>query len=559
MATPKLFGKLSLPLVIGTILAMVPIIVAYHWCVLKVQERDRIEVNNVHTKLEAVASRLSHSLNERLHHTRSLAAQVRINPDLTHDEFSEFAAILVGSQFGVRSLQLAPGGIVTYLTNIEKNRKAIGHDLFADPDRRQLVEQSVADRAYVIAGPINLIQGGQAIIARRPVFIPNADKTTDTFWGFATILIDVDPMLREAGYYDLDERFSVAVRGKDALGADGAVFVGDEQVFQNSRVTVSIPLVTGSWQLGATWESPGLYAELSQDVLPWTAAILLSAFISFLSYFLWRQPILLRKAIDQATADLELAKNDADRANRAKSEFLAHMSHELRTPLNSIMGFSQVLKLDAVGDITERKRSEYADYILSSGQHLLNLINDVLDLSKIEAGEFTVDLTTIDVAELLNENYLMMLETARQAGVKIRYERPVAPMHIHADARLIKQVVLNLLSNGVKYNVENGAVTLTAHNTQDDCIAIIITDTGVGIKPEDIPKVLEPFGQARVDAHSSHEGTGLGLSISRQLVQLQGGQLDLQSEPGTGTTVTLTFPSAQGGEHQQGIDDKMSA
>lgn len=234
---------------------------------------------------------------------------------------------------------------------------------------------------------------------------------------------------------------------------------------------------------------------------------------------------------------------EAQQANHAKSEFLAHMSHELRTPLNSIIGFSQTMIEEVFGKIGNDKYAEYIDDIQKSGYHLLQLINDILDISKIEAGELAIEESDIDLDKLLNSCHRMIQGEKMEKSVSVQYNSSENLPHIWADERYVKQIVLNLLSNAVKYNIADGTVRLSTGVDQNNSVFIAISDTGVGIAAEDIPMILEPFGQARTGAHLAHEGTGLGLSLSKKLVELHGGTLEIESEIGNGTMVTVKFPS----------------
>lgn len=237
-----------------------------------------------------------------------------------------------------------------------------------------------------------------------------------------------------------------------------------------------------------------------------------------------------------------LRTREIEEANTAKSEFLAHMSHELRTPLNSIIGFSQSMTEEVFGKVGNDKYLEYASDIHASGHHLLNLINDVLDLSKIEAGELMIDEEDVDLDELLN-SCLRMIQGRKEAkSITIQYDSSGNLPHIRADERLVKQIVLNLLSNAVKYNVTDGTVRLSASVDQNNSVSVVVSNTGVGIDVENIAKVLEPFVQARTHAQKTHEGTGLGLSLSKQLIELHGGMLEIESQLGKGTTVAFRFP-----------------
>jgi signal transduction histidine kinase len=217
------------------------------------------------------------------------------------------------------------------------------------------------------------------------------------------------------------------------------------------------------------------------------------------------------------------------------------MSHELRTPLNAIIGFSQVLKEQMFGEVNPRQ-AEYLDDILGSGQHLLNLINDILDLSKVEAGRMELRPAVFSLAETLENAMVMIRERAIRHGVSLVTEIDPSVGSLEADERKVKQILFNLLSNAVKFTPEGGRVTLAARALGDD-VEISVSDTGVGISPEDQRRIFEAFYQA--SPGKTQEGTGLGLALTASLVGLHHGQLRVESTPGVGSTFTVTLPSRQ--------------
>ncbi len=246
--------------------------------------------------------------------------------------------------------------------------------------------------------------------------------------------------------------------------------------------------------------------------------------------------------LKEAEAAISAAKDEAQTANRAKSEFLAHMSHELRTPLNSILGFTQVMKEQVFGPLGDEKYLDYAMNVNHSGQHLLALINDILDISKVEAGEITLEEEVFDLREVIASCIEMVTGQAGEPEDRIAFETAADLTHFKGDARIIKQVILNLLSNATKFTPAERAVSVSAGLDAEGCVYVAVADEGCGIAAEDIPKILEPFGQVRRSAHQAHAGTGLGLSLSKMLTELHGGRLNIDSVLDQGTTVTLRFP-----------------
>ncbi|HUL06532.1 MAG TPA: HAMP domain-containing sensor histidine kinase, partial [Candidatus Acidoferrum sp.] len=238
---------------------------------------------------------------------------------------------------------------------------------------------------------------------------------------------------------------------------------------------------------------------------------------------------------------LAAAKARAESANQAKSKFLANISHELRTPLNAILGFSEILKTKLFGPLGAPQYENYVCDIHESGVLLLNLINDLLDLSKIEAGKFVLQEDICDVEEIADAATRVMAERALRAGVTL--ERKIAALPpVRADERKIKQIMLNLLSNAVKFTPQGGTVTLSAGLDDAGGVTFAVADTGIGIAPHQLERVMEPFGQVENIMTRTHAGTGLGLPLCKALAQLHGGTLTLESEVGSGTTVTIVLP-----------------
>jgi signal transduction histidine kinase len=227
-------------------------------------------------------------------------------------------------------------------------------------------------------------------------------------------------------------------------------------------------------------------------------------------------------------------------ASRHKSEFLANMSHELRTPLNAILGFSEVLAERMFGEVNE-KQAEYLQDILSSGRHLLSLINDILDLSKVEAGRLELELGRFHLPTTLDNTLTLVRERATRHGITLTQTVVEGVGHIVADERKVKQVLLNLLSNAVKFTPDGGGVDLTA-TAAKDVITIAVSDTGIGIAPEDQAAIFEEFRQVGREDARTQEGTGLGLTLAKKFVELHGGRIWVQSQVGQGSTFTFTLP-----------------
>jgi PAS domain S-box-containing protein len=244
----------------------------------------------------------------------------------------------------------------------------------------------------------------------------------------------------------------------------------------------------------------------------------------------------------QAEAALNNAREAAELANRAKSEFLATMSHELRTPLNAIIGFSEIIEQQLLGPLGQSQYCDYARDIHQSGQHLLGLINDVLDVARLEIGRVVLREECVDPLDMVQASLNMVRERAEIGNVTVSAELPNDLPHLWGDPRRLKQVLVNVIGNGIKFTPEGGKVTVGVH-ADDNGLAITVADTGIGIAAEDLGKVMAPFGQVDSGMARRYGGSGLGLPLSRKLMRLHGGTLSLESTLGKGTIVTLRFPA----------------
>ncbi len=240
---------------------------------------------------------------------------------------------------------------------------------------------------------------------------------------------------------------------------------------------------------------------------------------------------------------LEVAVREAEAANRSKTEFLANMSHELRTPLNAIIGFSETMVTEMLGPVGTPQYKEYAGDILSSGKHLLDIITDILDVSKIEAGELSTSDSLLEIDTVIEDALRMVRERATSAGIQITTHYPDDMPHLYADRRAVLQVILNLASNALKFSRDGGDIAVTVTSQLGGPLLIAIADNGIGMAEEDVPRALSLFGQVEDSMVRSHEGTGLGLPLSARLMELHDGSLTIDSTLGEGTTVTLEFPA----------------
>ncbi len=344
-----------------------------------------------------------------------------------------------------------------------------------------------------------------------------------------------------AGGESLSEAQLAALANGDVLRgvvADGRIFTVFPIVLQDDGPKVFLQVIKNYGKLSQALR--GVHGML---VIPVGVAIL--SCVCLVVLFYRRSARLLSSQYD-ANLELQEQKETAERESVSKSQFLANVSHELRTPLNSIIGFSEIIQSESLGPIGSEEYKEYINDIHQSGVHLLSLINDILDFSKAEANKLTVEFVKFDLGKIVDSSFTMVLPRAKDAKVELKKEMPEEPIVMLADPKRMKQVIINVLSNSVKFTPEGGLVKLCAEIRGEQLI-VEISDTGIGIAQQDLYKVMSVFGQADSTHSRKYEGTGLGLPLSKKLVELMNGTFSIKSEPNLGTIVTLTFPHKQEG------------
>jgi two-component system, cell cycle sensor histidine kinase PleC len=251
-----------------------------------------------------------------------------------------------------------------------------------------------------------------------------------------------------------------------------------------------------------------------------------------------------RTTMDELTRQLAITADQAEHASRAKSAFLANMSHELRTPLNAIMGFSEVMKDQHLGPVHNSRYLAYAADIHASGRYLLGIINDILDLSKIEAGKMSLESAAeFPLQQALQGSLSICATLGEKFGVRLECELPPESVHLLAVERMIRQIMINLVGNAIKFTPAGGSVWVSGTSSSDGGYAVTVRDSGIGMTPDEIVKALTPFGQIENKMTATHNGTGLGLPLAKAMLELHDGRLEIESAPGFGTRVVLKFPA----------------
>lgn len=301
-----------------------------------------------------------------------------------------------------------------------------------------------------------------------------------------------------------------------------------------TAVNVAVPMLA----IPLGWLDWDHYVSLSVEVLP---TMIISYCVGMVAIGLTMRTVLTGI---YAEREVLIARDDAEKSSRAKSDFLAGMSHELRTPMNAILGFGQVLYLDTSGSLSD-KQQKYVGYILEGGNHLLSLINEVLDLSRIEANQTIFQIERVNVADAIQASLDMLsMQVSGQNITIVNHAKNHPDLFVTADSRRVRQILLNFVSNAIKYNNRGGAVTLDAVETDDGYCRISVADTGIGISPEDGEDIFKIFHRLENQAMTSREGNGIGLAVARMLAEQMSGRIDFHSEPGVGSTFWVELPIA---------------
>ncbi len=317
-------------------------------------------------------------------------------------------------------------------------------------------------------------------------------------------------------------------------------------------ITISI---VASYQVVSLFVNPISAADYISNNFFLGMATGVGLFCSYILETHIRSNYIAQKIIEEKNQAMQILLDEAEAANRAKSEFLATMSHELRTPLNAIIGFSEMIRQQYMGPVGSPKYVEYAGDIHDSGQHLLSIISDILDLAKAESGKLELNETVFDLNVVVKSTLKMFQQKADEDGVTLDFTPTHGDFHVRADARLIRQVALNLVSNAMKFTPGGGKVSIHVFVSSDFGIALTVADTGIGIAAENIDRVLRPFEQVESSLSRTHGGTGLGLPYSKKVVEIHGGTLKLSSKINHGTTVRVSLPAARVCAARAQIDD----
>ena len=482
-------------------------------------ERQR---NETLQEASVLRTRIEAEINSTFYLITGLTSYIELHPELTQEQFEDFVKPMLRAKPNLNNIAAAPDLVISYVYPREGNEAAIGLDYRANESQREAALRVIRSEAPVIAGPLTLVQGGQAIIGRFPVFTNQQGKRR--LWGLISTPLAMDFLYKAAGLDNPRLPIACALRGKDGLGALGECFYGDPQLFEQDAITLPIQLISGEWLLAAKpvdgWTKAAPNALRIRLSVVLISLLALSTLILFYVYL----------------ESVERRRESESSASQAKSRFLANLSHEIRTPLNGVIGIADILQSTPL----DAQQRNMADLIVKAGNSLLNLLNDILDLSKIDSGHLTVECSPVALRPLLEDLLAPYRIQAQNRGISLELDLSQCDVDLlSTDETRLRQILRNLLSNALKFTKE-GQVKMSIARVKER-IQFAIADTGIGIAPDRIESVFNEFEQEDSSISRKFGGTGLGLAIARKLAMELGGTLTATSKKGYGSVFTLTL------------------
>ena len=495
--------------------------------------------NEVQESLNPLRVEMQQTLTRDLQLIRGMMGYVRANPDLGQAEFDLIAKdILDGAEDHVKNLALARDLTISHIYPLEGNREAVGLNYRKNPLQWDVVKQVVDENRIIMAGPLKLVQGGLGLVARFPIYYRSDASGEPRLWGISSTVVDFERFLENVDFSNYEKNMKLAIVGRNGDPKNDEVIWGDDTVRADDPVTLAVVMGSqGIWRLLGTPRNgwPGPLASL-----PWFG---LAAFLVFCAFTLWSLALhkFARERVLSNSA-LIAALEQAQAASAAKSSFMAVMSHELRTPLNAIIGFSELLETSPRSSKVWENADQYVVDIKQSGQFLLDIINDILDLSRIESGRYELYPERYDLISLIHQVCRRFNQPLSEKAMRLDIPPQTDSFEIFGDRRATQQILINLLTNAMKYSGKGTQVTVTVSEPDDERVEIRISDNGAGVPKVKLAQIMEPFVQISSSYARPAGGTGLGLAICRSLARAMDGAFEIESDAGKGLTARLILP-----------------
>ena len=458
--------------------------------------------------------------------------------DMDENTFSELAEKIPNEEGVVKAFELAPEGIITEIYPMQGNSEALGLDVLREHERKKDAVLAKETGEYTLGGPYQLKQGGTGALLFKPVYRTD-DFGESSFWGFVLQVIDWDRFMSDINLKSLSEAdFSYKIWSYDRSSGDKVILAQSQDDMPENSLTIECEIPNNTWYFDIV-PSNG-WTPVSQ----WILSIIASYIFSLLIAMVFYQISSKKHREKQYAAELEKAAELAKSANEAKTRFLFNMSHDIRTPMNAIIGFSGLLEKNLQN---EEKAKEYLGKICSSGNLLMTIINQILEIARIESGTTALQLKAEDINTLFHTVNTVFEEDVRKKNLQYSVDLDVYHTFILCDRVKLQEIMLNIISNAIKYTSDGHGVHVKIYekDSEDPRKARLIftcEDTGIGMSKEYLPIIFESFSRERNTTAGKIGGTGLGMSIVKNLVDMMGGTISVQSKKHEGTTFTVDIP-----------------
>lgn len=502
------------------------------------REQEKEEKLKAVYAAESTVSRVKSQLNRYLAESELVKNIIESGYDIDGEKFSILSQMMQDKQNVIEAHELAKDGIVSHIYPMKGNEEAMGLNMLEHPDRKKEANLAKTSGQYTIAGPFPLVQGGNGALLFDPVYVKD-EAGEDTFWGFSILVLNWDHFMEEVETYKLEDASYQYLIWKNGTELGEKLTIAQSEKFSfKDTLEVACDVPNDTWyfeiELKAGWVPQSQIAF----------GILIAALVSgVLTVGYWQYEMQRYKEALYAEK-IERAAKRAEEASEAKTRFLFNMSHDIRTPMNAIIGFSDLLEkhLD-----DKEKVHDYIKKIQLSGSFLLSLINYVLEMARIESGKATLRTEVGDAQELLGALNAVFEPAVEKKRLKYNCTLDVEHRFIICDVTKVREIVLNIISNSVKYTPEGGSVTVQIKEIPWEkegwtAYRILVEDTGIGMGAEYLPHIFEEFTRERTSTESKVVGAGLGLPIVKALIDLMGGTIQVESERGKGSKFEVILP-----------------
>lgn len=482
---------------------------------LKAEYTAKSTIDRVETKLETYIEKV-----------QFLKKTIESGIELDDAYFQSIASRLYGDDPAVKTIELAPNGVIQNVYPLKENENVIGMNMLTERGRKQAATVAKDTKKYTLEGPYDLKQGGKGALLYDPIYV------NDEFWGFSILVIDWDVFLDEIHLKDLEKAsYDFIIWKTDRITKDKIIISKSTNEIDSNTLLIQCKLPNNEWNFEIVPKQGWINKYLMINLV--VASILIDFLVTAaIAQFEIRH----RKDLEYAS-QIEWQAKKAQEASAAKSRFLFSMSHDIRTPMNAIMGYTELMEKN-VGNIEKEK--DYLSKIHSSSKFLLDLINSILEMARIESGKETLNIKACNIFDVLDSLNSVFEKQAEQKGLTYQCTTKIEHPYVYCDQIKFEEILLNVVGNSVKYT-KNGNISIHVEEVESGQFQCMIQDTGIGMSKAYLPHAFEDFSREKSGTQTSVKGTGLGLSIVKSLVELMHGTIEISSQVNQGTTTRMQF------------------